>query len=151
MVVERNLDWLSFEPSCKNTGFSKENTMKTILAKTFGGLDKAYYFRQLFFGALLPAFIIFMTIQNPTAKPMPVSAMFYLGLNTLLYPYSKFVWDSVTDFLMGNTVITLALPLFLLVKLFTIVICWGLAIFISPIGLAWLWWHHSKTEASSET
>ncbi|MGY3902622.1 MULTISPECIES: hypothetical protein [Aeromonas] len=125
--------------------------MKTILAKTFGGLDKAYYFRQLFFGALLPAFIIFMTIQNPTAKPMPVSAMFYLGLNTLLYPYSKFVWDSVTDFLMGNTVITLALPLFLLVKLFTIVICWGLAIFISPIGLAWLWWHHSKTEASSET
>lgn len=125
--------------------------MKTILAKTFGGLDKAYYFRQLFFGALLPAFIIFMTSQSPTAKPMPVSAMFYLGLNTLLYPYSKFVWDSVKDFLMGNTVITLALPLFFVVKLFTVVICWGLAIFIAPIGLVWLWWHHSKTETSSET
>lgn len=99
--------------------------MKTILAKTFGGLDKAYYFRQLFFGALLPAFVIFMTSQSPTAKPIPVSAMFYLGLNTLLYPYSKFVWDSVKDFLMGNTVITLALPLFFVVKLFTVVILLG--------------------------
>jgi hypothetical protein len=141
--------WLSFEPLCKNTGFSKEGTMKTILAKTFGGLDKAYYFRQLFFGALLPVFIIFISSQSPTAKPMPVSAMFYFGINTLLYPYSKFVWDSVKDFLMGNTVITLALPLFLLVKLFTIVICWGLAIFVAPIGLIWLWWHHSKAEKSS--
>jgi len=72
--------------------------MKTILAKTFGGLDKAYYFRQLFFGALLPAFVIFMTSQSPTAKPIPVSAMFYLGLNTLLYPYSKFVWDTALVF-----------------------------------------------------
>lgn len=67
--------------------------MKTILAKTFGGLDKAYYFRQLFFGALLPVFIIFISSQSSTAKPMPVSAMFYFGLNTLLYPYSKFVGD----------------------------------------------------------
>jgi len=109
--------------------------MKTILAKTFGGLDKAYYFRQLFFGALLPIFIIFISSQSSTAKPMPVSAMFYFGLNTLLYPYSKFVWDSVKDFLMGNTVITLAIPM---------------AIFVAPIGLIWLWWHHSKAETSSE-
>ncbi|PPA31092.1 hypothetical protein C3737_02570 [Aeromonas jandaei] len=120
--------------------------MKTIFAKTFGGLDKSYYLRQLFFGALLPAVIIFMTTQNPTAKPMPVSAMFYLGLNTILYPYSKFVWDSIKNFLMGSNIVTLALPFFLLVKLFTIVICWGMAIFIAPIGLAWLWWHHSKSE-----
>lgn len=120
--------------------------MKTILGKTFGGLDKSYYFRQLFFGALLPAVIIFMATQSPTVKPMPVSAMFFFGLNTLLYPYAKFVWDSVKNFLMGNTVVTIALPWFLLIKLFTIVICWGLAIFIAPIGLAWLWWYHSRNE-----
>lgn len=32
----------------------------------------------------------------------------------------------------------------LFIKLFTMAMCWAFAIFIAPVGLAWLYWHHSK-------
>jgi hypothetical protein len=32
------------------------------------------------------------------------------------------------------------------VKIFTMVICWACAIFIAPIGLAYLYYHHTKAE-----
>jgi hypothetical protein len=34
--------------------------------------------------------------------------------------------------------------LLLFVKLVTMAICWSLAIFIAPVGLAYLYCHHSK-------
>lgn len=86
--------------------------MKTILAKTFGGWIKPVTFANYSSEHCCCIFYHFHIEQSPTAKLMPVSAMFYFDLNKLLYPYSKFVWDSVKDFLMGNTVITLALTLF---------------------------------------
>jgi len=63
---------------------------------------------------------------------------------TLLYPYSRFVYESIVGFIMGNNAFFVKAYILIVVKLFTMAICWTLSIFIAPIGLAYLYFHHSE-------
>jgi hypothetical protein len=116
--------------------------MHPVLLKTFGGLSPKYYFRQLFFSSLVFAFFIYMALHSP--HPTPLSAWLFMTLSFLLYPYSRFVYESVVGFIMGDNIFFLNAIVMLLAKLFTILMCWGLAIFVAPVGLAYLYYHHSK-------
>ncbi|WP_068827653.1 hypothetical protein [Pseudomonas sp. BMS12] len=116
--------------------------MQDIIKKTFGGLSAQYYFRQLFFGGLLAALVIFMTLNGN--RPLDFSLIALLAVNTLLYPYSRFVYESIVNFIMGGNVFFVNAILMLMVKIITMTICWSAAIFIAPIGLAYLYYHHSK-------
>lgn len=46
----------------------------------------------------------------------------------------------------GRCVFILPLPFMMLLKVMGMTICWADAIFIAPIGLAWLYYHHTKQE-----
>lgn len=116
--------------------------MHPVIAKTFGGLSPQYYFRQLFFGLLFPSLMYFMVIQG--SHSIQISMAIFMAINTLLYPYSRFVYESVMRFLMGENVFFVNALLMLFVKMMTMAICWSAAIFIAPIGLAYLYYHHSK-------
>ncbi len=70
---------------------------------------------------------------------------FFIFVSTFLYPYSRFIYESIMDFLMGKNVFFVNAILMLGVKLFTMMLCWGFAIFVAPVGLAYLYYHHSKT------
>lgn len=67
-----------------------------------------------------------------------------LAINTFLYPYSRFVYESIVSFIMGNNVFFVNAIFMVVVKIFTMLLCWSFAIFIAPIGLAYLYYHHSK-------
>lgn len=116
--------------------------MHPIIAKTFRGLSTQYYFRQFFFGALFFALIFFLMSKSP--NPIQISLVIILAINTLLYPYSRFVYESIVNFIMGENVFFVNAINMLLTKLFTMLICWVFALFIAPIGLAYLYYHHSK-------
>lgn len=116
--------------------------MQEIIKKTFGGLSAQYYLRQLFFGGLLGALIIYLAINGN--RPLDFSFLALIALNTFLYPYSRFVYESIINFIMGGNVFVVNAILMLIVKVFTMTICWSFAIFIAPIGLAYLYYHHSK-------
>ncbi|WP_253306915.1 hypothetical protein [unidentified bacterial endosymbiont] len=116
--------------------------MHPIVQKTLGGLSKEYYFRQFIFGLIFPAFIIFMDIPGKNSTPISVYLLF--AVNTTLYPYSRFVYESIVDFIMGDNVFFVNAIFMLIVKIFTMLLCWSFAIFISPIGLLYLYYHHSK-------
>jgi hypothetical protein len=64
-----------------------------------------------------------------------------LVVNTLLYPYSRFVYEGVMGFIVGQNVFWMNV---LFMKLVTMALCWSCAIFIALIGLAYLYYHHSK-------
>ncbi|ABE53889.1 conserved hypothetical protein [Shewanella denitrificans OS217] len=71
----------------------------------------------------------------------------FIGLliaNTLLYPYSRFVYENVVGFILGRQVFFVNAIFMLVVKLFTMALCWCLAIFIAPIGLLYLYFRNSK-------
>lgn len=125
----------------KNVG--KLNILKNIFNKTFGGLSIKYYARQLFFGALFPTIFIYIALSGN--KPIQLDFILLLIINTLLYPYSRFVYESIIEFIVGNNVFFANAILVIMVKIFTIALCWSFAILIAPIGLAYLYYHHSKT------
>lgn len=120
--------------------------MHPIFQKTLGGLSPQYYFRQLFFGALLGAFPIFMASQG--GHSASIGMYFFAIVSTLLYPYSRFVYESALGFIMGENVFFVNAMTMLISKLITMFICWVCAIFIAPIGLAYLYFHHSRAEHS---
>jgi len=119
--------------------------MHPVLAKTLGGLSRAYYFRQFVFGMAVCAFVLAMASKfGEDWGRVPLSMLTFYVVCAGLYPYARFVYDSVVDFIMGNTVIAMPLPVMLMVKLFGMLLCFVAAPVIAPVGLAWLYWHNSR-------
>lgn len=75
---------------------------------------------------------------------MPIGMLFFTIASTLLYPYSRFVYESIIGFVMGENVFFVNAILMLITKFFTMTMCWVFAIFVAPIGFAYLYYHHSK-------
>ena len=109
--------------------------------KTFGGLDRKYYLRQIVFGCAIAAAVFWF--QTATRPPS-------VGLNTLLYPYARFVWEGIVGFLFGQNVFFVPALLLLGVKIITMLMCWTMSIIIAPLGLTWLYWHHSRAASAGE-
>lgn len=118
------------------------NKLDDVLKKTLGGLSKPYYFRHLFFAVLLASGYMFFQVS--AEKPAPMYIMALMVINTLLYPYSRFVYESVVGFVMGQNLFIVNAFVLLLTKLFTMIACWAGAVFIAPLGLLYLYYHHSK-------
>ncbi len=115
--------------------------MNTIIGRSFGGLSRRYYFRHLIFGLLIATAIFWMKSVGHTPSPILVA---WLGINTLLYPYARFVWESIVGFIFGDNVFIVPIIILLPVKLAMMMVCWQMAVLIAPLGLAWLYWHHSR-------
>ncbi|NIC06538.1 hypothetical protein [Billgrantia bachuensis] len=118
--------------------------MRDFIAMTFGGLSLRYFLRQLFFGAGMSALIVFMVVQGDAQLRM--DQLVLLMANALLYPYSRFVYEQVIGFLMGDNVFFVNAVMMLVVKMFTMTLCWGFAFFIAPLGLAYLYFYHRRAQ-----
>ena len=120
--------------------------MHPVIAKTFGGLSRKYYFRQFFFGLIFSVLIFLMLSQSSHRVPISaiVSITLFIVINTFLYPYSRYVYESLVGFILGKNVFFVNALLMLFVKLITMYLCWAFAVLIAPIGLAYLYYHHSK-------
>jgi hypothetical protein len=65
------------------------------------GLKASYFFRQLFFGAILAAF----TLVKQDAKSLQFKDPdLFTIVPTLLCPYSRFLYEEIMRFLMGGNV-----------------------------------------------
>jgi hypothetical protein len=116
--------------------------MHPLIRKTFGGLTAQYYFRQLFFGLLMAGFAFFMSKHS--SRPVPLAMLFFTIGSTLLYPYSRFVYESIMTFIIGNNVFFINTIIMLIFKTFTMAMCWSFALFVAPIGLVYLYFYHSR-------
>ena len=116
--------------------------MHPVIAKTFGGLSLQYYVRQFLFGLVFPAFALFMLSRGP--HPIQISVIALFIVNSLLYPYSRFVYEGVVGYLIGQNAFFVNVFFMLFVKAITMLLCWSFALFVAPIGLAYLYYHHSK-------
>lgn len=116
--------------------------MHSIVARTFGGLSAPYYFRHLVFGVALTLLLLAMALRGPNL--VPLGMLFVLAVNTLLYPYSRFVYEGVVGFIVGDNVFTVPALIALFIKLMTMALCFAGAIFIAPIGLLYLYIRHSR-------
>ena len=120
--------------------------MRQVFQKTLGGLSPQYYFRQMFFSVLIAAFLAYVIVQGGQGKAPPLGAWFFVIVNTFLYPYSRFVYENVVDFIVGDNVFWVDGKMMIFSKLMTMALCWGGALFVAPIGLAYLYYSHSKAQ-----
>jgi len=116
--------------------------MNTLFAKSFGGLSRPYYFRHLLFGLIFPAFVFFFA--SNAGKPIPYHLILFSLVSTVLYPYARFVYEGVMNFILGNNVFFVNAIVMMFAKFSTMLICWAFAIFIAPIGLVYLYFRHSR-------
>lgn len=122
--------------------------MPPILADTIGGLSIKYYARQFIFGAIFSFLPYFFATQGK-ADPIHLSALLILAFNALLYPYSRFIYEQIVGFVMGDNTFYLPLIIMLPAKLFTMMMCWAWAILIAPFGLIYLYIYHRKVRRQS--
>lgn len=120
----------------------------SFLRKTFGGLEKSYFIRSFIFGALISILFIYMFSQRP--KGLDYGFFLIFIINMVLYPYSRFVYETIIDFILGGNVFYVNSGLMIFTKSLTICLCWTFSIFIAPLGLAYLYYHHTKRERSEE-
>ena len=80
------------------------------------------------------------------SKGITLGEIFMVVISQILYPYARFVYHSVMGFIFGNNMFLVNALVMLALKFFMMLMCWGFAIFIAPIGLLYLYYHHSKEE-----
>ncbi|VEJ10079.1 hypothetical protein [Actinobacillus delphinicola] len=132
--------------------------VKTILNRTIFGLSKEYYFRQFIFAILVCVAIILKFISDmhhadagSIARISVISGV--LLICSLLYPYSRFLYESIVGFFLGENTFLVNSWIFLVVKLFTMVICLQLSFILAPICWIYLYFyyaHHAKKQSKLE-
>ena len=118
--------------------------MSSFFRKSFGGLSAEYYFRQFFFGFLLLLLFYYSYHDNP--HPLPLKAHLLIVASTLLYPYSRFVYEGIVGFVLGDNFFFVNAWLMLMVKFVTMFCCWLFALFIAPVGLLYLFVRNSRRD-----
>lgn len=119
-----------------------------FIQKTFGGIKRSFYIREFLFGFPIYAFLLYTMFREP--KVPEKTAVFQWGLfifatiQQLLYPYARFVYHSVTDYILGKDVYIVNTFILLIVRFFTMIFCWFFAIFIAPLGLIYLYFRNRK-------
>lgn len=116
--------------------------MHPVIEKTFGGLSMPYFIRNFIFGLAISAFVVFMSARSPSG--ISFGLLFISIISAALYPYARFVYESIINFIMGENVFFVNAFLMLFVKIMTMIMCWAFAIFIAPVGLAYLYFYHTK-------
>lgn len=120
--------------------------MDRLKAAIFGSMKTGYYVRHLVFGAIIGALFISAKLSAPTG--VPYGEICLALISTVLYPYARFVYESVVGFIMGNNVFFVNALLMLVVKAVSMLMCWFLAIFIAPLGLAYLYWRVGRPSSN---
>ncbi len=119
--------------------------MKKTVINIFKGLTPQYYFRQLFFSILIFGIIIlFMGNAGIELDEKAYKGLVLGTINTLLYPYARFAYESIVNFFTGDNEFYLNAVWMLMVKFLTMVLCWGFAIFIAPLGLILIYLYQRK-------
>ena len=119
--------------------------MHSLFHKTLFGLSARYYIRQLLFGIVVAGLMAFAGLHGE--NPVPASTIIPLSvINTFLYPYARFAYESFIGFIFGENVFIVNVWFLFCTKLVTMSICWFFAILIAPIGFLCLYYQHTKAE-----
>lgn len=118
-----------------------------FIRKTLGGLNAAYYFRHFVFGAALSGLYLYMMSRAP--ENIKAGVVVFLLISLLLYPYSRFVYERIVGFILGNNIFVMNSLIMLATKFITMVLCLAFSIFIAPMGLAYLYFYHTKADKNA--
>lgn len=114
----------------------------------FKGLSREYYWRQMFFSSIFLIICLVYLWNHSKFQTLDYfhffTTLIYVLFSFVLYPYSKFTYDTIMSFLLGRNVIIVNLWLILYFKFVITILCWSLAIFVAPFGVLYLYWKNKS-------
>ena len=122
-----------------------------IVAFAFKGLKPSYYWRHFVLGAIVPVIIIGLQIYVVFSNPEISTGTAVIGILSyiagalfllILYPFSRFAYESIVEFVMGNNVIISNALLFLTYKYISYAILLCFSFVIAPIGMIILFFYN---------
>jgi len=118
--------------------------MRKFVTIIYGSLSLSFLIKQYVFGGIVYAIML----QAFKAGQAPTGMLIFLTLSLILYPFSMFVCESISDTLMGNWIIPIPAMLLLILIPLKIIAMFMLAVLIAPIGMAYLYFtrRHSYSE-----
>lgn len=130
--------------------------VKNVLRKTVGGLSREYYWRHFLIALafivlpILAALYIYdMKELQFSYDPRMIFITVLVVLMLLIYPYSRFVYDSLAGFIMGDSVYLINPLLLFFWRFFVFIICMQFSFVLAPVGMIYLYFYHTKQERQS--
>ncbi|MFW2082896.1 hypothetical protein ACNPQK_18215 [Acinetobacter guillouiae] len=121
-----------------------------IFSKTFGGLRKDYFIRNLIIGivAAVLAWLMIDTLEARATTPKPfwnlVIIKGFFIFNGLLYPYAKYLYDYIWEVITGDAVYVYSINIITIwFKLIARLMCFFFAWVLAPVGLLILYFKNS--------
>lgn len=124
---------------------TEEKMMKKALLRAFGGLDRSYLFKQYLVGIAIFAICAF--IVNRYSDGLGLYTLLTFSVNTLLYPYSRYLFQSMLKAVFGNTVFDKGAAILTVLRVASIIVCWIAAWLIAPFGLVYLYFRGGQKSA----
>jgi len=108
------------------------------MKRIFGAMNRRYLVRAYLIG--LAFFTLMMVLvwdsQPDTARAKIIGLLI---VNLLLFPFAKFAWDELRDFIRGDSVIIQFAIFHFFFKYIVNGFLFATATFIAPFGIAYLW------------
>ena len=120
--------------------------MFSKLGWIFGGLQPAYYLRHFVLISPLPLIMLthipLTDLETHTVINWnQVLVLALVAISWLIYPFSRFVYESVFNWIMGDNVLIVNALICLIMKLITMVLCFSFAIYLAPIAWIYIFWY----------
>jgi len=117
--------------------------MLPIIRKSIAGMAPNLYLRHFLFACL---FLFLFVMVSVSSGKTPVGIWLLMIVNTVLYPYSRFTYEGVVGYIVGDNHFLVDGVLFIAMKIASMLMCWFLAVFIAPIGLLYLYLSYSRRD-----
>ena len=108
-----------------------------MLSRIMNGVERSYIIRAWIIGAVFLAIMLFFAFNSKNG--FPYGFIIYSIVCTVLFPFSKLVWDELKNLIMGNNVVFMNALFLFLMKYFINAFLWALAPFIAIIGIGYIW------------
>lgn len=111
----------------------------------FCGLQPAYYLRHFILISPLPLVMLthmhLTDVQTHTIIWTQVQGFCFVAVSCFLYPFSRFVYESVVNWIMGDNVLIANALVWLITKLVTITLCFVFGVVLAPIAWIYIFWY----------
>ena len=119
------------------------------LKRIFGGISTQYMVRAYVLGAIFFGLVVVLLTSGLKPDGAGTGRMAvligYFAICTLLFPFSKLVWDQLKAMALGETFLILPVIFLYPAKFIVNYLLWGFALFVAPFGMAYIWF---KTKAA---
>lgn len=109
-----------------------------MLGRILNGVERTYLIRAWLIAACFFALMAVVAFQNKNG--VQVAPLIYFAICTLLFPFSKLVWDEIKALVMGQNIIFMNALILMLLKVFINALLWSFAPFIAVIGIGYIWY-----------